>query len=103
MENFNYTNRKTKKNDLKFELIQNYPNPFNPSTNIQFSLPETGKVRLEVYDMRGRLVSSLIDSETMSAGTFKSNWNGKNNLGEKVASGVYIARLTTGKFMKSIK
>ncbi len=88
-------------NDYKLENA--YPNPFNPSTNIRFSLPKNSKVRLEIYDMRGRLVNSLIDSQEMGAGTFESTWSGKNSRGEIVSSGVYIARLTTGDFIHSIK
>ena len=87
----------------EYKLENAYPNPFNPSTKIRFSIPENEKVRLEVYDIRGRLVNSLIDSEFMSPGSYESTWNGKNNLGENVASGVYIARITTGKYIHSIK
>lgn len=86
-----------------YKLEQAYPNPFNPSTTIRFSIKESEKVRLEIYDIRGRLVNSVIDSEYMNAGTYESKWNAQNNLGEKVASGIYIARLTTGSFMQSIK
>ena len=86
-----------------YKLEQAYPNPFNPSTTIRFSIKESEKVRLEIYDIRGRLVNSVIDSEYMNAGTYESKWNAQNNLGEKVASGIYIARLTTGNFMQSIK
>ena len=86
-----------------FKLENAFPNPFNPSTTIRFSIPESQKVRLEVYDIQGRLVNSLIDSDYMNAGTYNATWNGNNNLGDKVASGVYIARLTTGKFMQAIK
>ncbi|MBU2494551.1 MAG: C-GCAxxG-C-C family protein [Bacteroidetes bacterium] len=86
-----------------FTLEQNYPNPFNPTTNIRFAIPQQGKVRLEVYDIQGQLVNSLIDSEVMNAGTYKADWNGKDNLGNRVSSGVYFARLTTANFMKTIK
>lgn len=86
-----------------FRLENAYPNPFNPSTNIRFSIPTNEKVRLEIYDIQGKLVNSLIDSEFMDAGTYESKWDGKNNRGETVSSGIYIARLTTGKFIKSIK
>ena len=87
----------------EYQLENAYPNPFNPSTKIKFSIPKEEKVRLEIYDMRGRLVNSLIDSDMMTAGTYEATWNGKNNLGEKVSSGVYLARLTTGSFMKTTK
>jgi flagellar hook assembly protein FlgD len=78
-------------------------NPFNPSTATRFSTPTDEKVRLEIFDIRGRLVNSLIDSEHMSAGTYESIWDGKNNIGGAVASGVYIARITTGNYVNSIK
>jgi hypothetical protein len=91
----------SKPSDYKLENA--YPNPFNPSTKIRFSLPNNEKVRLEIYDMRGRLVNSLIDSEFISAGSHESSWNGKNNRGEQVASGVYLARITTGNYIQTIK
>ena len=53
--------------------------------------------------MRGRLVSSLIDSEFISAGSYESTWDGKNNRGEAVSSGIYLARITTGNYIQSIK
>lgn len=86
-----------------FELSQNYPNPFNPTTNIRFAIPQEGKVRLEVYDIQGQLVNSLIDSEVMNAGSYQVDWNGKDNTGTRVSSGIYFARLTTANFMKTIK
>ena len=87
----------------EYKLENAYPNPFNPSTTIKFSIPKNEKVRLEIFDIRGRLVNSLVDSDYLNAGTYKSKWNGKNNLGETVTSGVYIARLTTGDYIHSIK
>ena len=86
-----------------FELTQNYPNPFNPSTNVRFSIPQEGKVRLAVYDIQGQLVNSLVDSETMRAGSYQVEWNGKDNTGARVSSGIYFARLTTANFVKTIK
>jgi Putative redox-active protein (C_GCAxxG_C_C)/FlgD Ig-like domain len=87
----------------EYKLENAYPNPFNPSTKIRFSIPQNEKVRLEVYDIKGKLVNSLIDSEFISAGAYESTWNGKNNRGEKVTSGVYLARITAGNYMQSIK
>ncbi len=86
-----------------YKLENAYPNPFNPSTNLKFSIPNTEKVRLEIYDITGKLVRSIIDSEVLSAGVYHAKWDGKNNLGENVSSGIYFARLTTGKFIKTIK
>ena len=86
-----------------YALHNAYPNPFSQSTNIKFSIPETGIVRLEVYNLKGQLVKSLIDSETMKPGTYKADWNGTNNSGQRVAVGTYFVRMTTGNFMKTIK
>lgn len=87
----------------EYRLENAYPNPFNPSTKIRFSLPDNEKVRLEIYDIKGKLVNSLIDSEFISAGSHESTWNGKNNRGEQVASGIYLARITTGNYIQTIK
>lgn len=86
-----------------YSLSNAYPNPFYSSTTIEFSIPEKEKVRLEIYDIKGRLVNSLVDSDFMEKGTYKIEWEGTNNSGGKVESGIYIAKLTTGNFMKSLK
>ncbi len=77
---------------ISFELDQNYPNPFNPSTTISFTLSEKSAVRLEVYDMLGKLVAILY-SGTKSAGAHTVKWNGVNRFGKFSASGNYIYRL----------
>ncbi|MFQ6104203.1 MAG: FG-GAP-like repeat-containing protein [Candidatus Glassbacteria bacterium] len=78
-------------------LHQNFPNPFNPQTTIRFSVPgeEGGRVAVSmaVYDIKGRLVRRLIDGE-LPAGTHSVVWDGRDERGIKVASGVYLARLT---------
>ncbi|MBN2289222.1 MAG: T9SS type A sorting domain-containing protein [Candidatus Glassbacteria bacterium] len=87
-----------------FALGQNYPNPFNPSTTIAFDIPE-GKeafVRLNVYNIRGQLVRTLA-SETMDEGSYKIEWDGKDNNGRFVASGVYFYRIQAGEFSKTRK
>lgn len=86
-----------------FSLNQNYPNPFNPTTSIRFSVPEMTKVRLEVYDVTGGLVTTLIDSDLFQPGQYQAQWDGRNAAGEKVTSGIYFARMTAGNFMKAIK
>lgn len=78
----------------KYELSQNYPNPFNPSTTIKFSLPEKSKVRLDVYNMIGELVATLINKE-LEAGFQKITFNASG-----LTSGVYFYRINTGKFNK---
>ena len=74
----------------RFELKQNYPNPFNASTEIAFVLPETENITLEVYDMQGRIIETLVD-ETRSAGTHHVTFNASD-----YTSGVYIYRLSAG-------
>ena len=90
---------------LKSSSILNdaYPNPFTSSTNIQFTIPSREKVRLEIYDIKGSLVNSLIDSDFMEAGSYKETWDGTNNRGEALKNGIYLAKLTTGNYMKTIK
>ena len=75
-------------------LDQNYPNPFNPSTMISYSLPEAGQVKLEIFNLRGQLVQVLTDSQD-SAGEHRKVWNGTDQSGNAVASGVYFYRLIT--------
>jgi hypothetical protein len=86
----------------KYSLEQNYPNPFNPTTRISFSLPKADFVNVRVYDMLGREVKILMN-EYRNGGTHSVNWNGEDNLGQKVASGTYIYRITTGSFSASKK
>ncbi len=85
-----------------FELKQNYPNPFNPSTTINFRLPSDERVVLKVYNSRGQLVKSLID-RNYASGTHSVSWDGTNDRGRSVASGVYIYRIKAGKYTKSVK
>lgn len=73
-------------------LMQNYPNPFNPNTNIAFYLPKAGRVRLSIYNLKGQLVKDLVDRD-MASGYSVLNWNGTDNNGAKVASGIYSYRL----------
>jgi hypothetical protein len=86
----------------QFGLSQNYPNPFNPNTQIRLSVPARGHVELTVYDVLGRRVRTLIDRE-LSAGTYTADWNGRNEAGEPVASGVYVYRLQTDQYVTSRK
>jgi len=78
----------------RFGLLQNYPNPFNPVTRIEFSLGERARVFLRIYDVSGRIVRTLVD-ETVSAGKHSVLWNGDDESGIPVASGVYVCRLET--------
>lgn len=86
----------------QFELYQNYPNPFNPVTEIRFDIPHSVFTRLEIYDLRGRIVRTLV-SETRQPGQHSVVWDGKDDNGMMVSSGVYIYSLTTDLFKKSMK
>lgn len=79
----------------RFGLLQNAPNPFNPKTTIAFSLPEPNDVRLEIYDVAGRRVTTLVN-ERLGAGEHRVEWNGVASTGDRVASGVYFYKLTSG-------
>jgi histidinol-phosphate aminotransferase len=77
------------------ELYQAYPNPFNSSTRISIYIPKSSKVTLEIFDIRGRLVKTLVDRR-LGAGEYRYRWNGKNNAGETASSGSYFYRLISG-------
>jgi len=81
-------------------LQQNYPNPFNPQTNIAFDLPRTGQVRLDIVDVQGRHVRTLVD-ESRDQGHHTVIWNGTNDAGQRVASGTYVYRLITDDLVQS--
>lgn len=81
----------------EFKLSQNYPNPFNPSTIIHFTLPEPAQVRLRILNLMGEQVRSLLVGNK-SAGAFTEIWDGKNDLGKTVSSGVYISQLEVVSF-----
>lgn len=82
---------------INFKLNNNYPNPFNPSTTIEYELPKEGIVKIEVYNSLGQLVKVLSDS-FQNAGTHSVKWNGKDNYGSSVASGIYFYRMNTEGF-----
>ena len=87
---------------MAYELMQNYPNPFNPSTSIVFSLPETGHISLNIYDISGRLVSTLVDG-TLDNGVHNVMWNGTDMNGELVSAGVYIYALESADMVMTKK
>lgn len=80
---------------VKFELGANYPNPFNPSTRIYFGLPQAQEVRLTVYNVLGREVKELLNGY-VEAGRHSLEWNGTDNAGKPVASGIYFYALQAG-------
>jgi fibronectin type 3 domain-containing protein len=81
----------------QYLLFQNYPNPFNPATTIKFGLPSKSDVRLQVFDVLGRRVAILADGP-MEAGYHEIIWDGRNDSGGHVASGIYFYRLQSGEF-----
>jgi hypothetical protein len=85
-----------------YTLGQNHPNPFNPGTTIPYTLPETAPVRIEIFDTGGRRVRILVD-EDQSPGFRSVNWDGRNDTGDTVASGVYFCRIQAGDFSATRK
>ena len=78
-----------------FELSQNFPNPFNPNTQIQFVLGKDELVSLNIFDIQGRLVNSLINNSNYPAGYHNITWNGTNTMGTQVPSGMYLYKLVS--------
>lgn len=85
-----------------FTLYQNYPNPFNPATTITFSLPEAMEASLIVYDLLGREIIHLVEGHHFP-GTHSLRWEARDSRGREVPAGIYIARLITPEYGKSIK
>lgn len=85
-----------------FMLHQNYPNPFNPSTHIGFVIADFGFVELEIYDVLGREVKTLVNRELLP-GSYEETWDGTNNIGQQVPGGVYFYRLKTESFVETKK
>jgi len=81
----------------EFSLGQNYPNPFNPTTVIRFALPEDAWVKIEVFNILGQKITTLVD-EYLTAGVKETGWDGKNSGGTEVASGIYFYRIATDRF-----
>jgi len=84
------------------KLHGNYPNPFNPVTNIAYSIKTAGKVTLEVYNIKGQLVKTLVN-EVMETGDHTAIWNGKDNTGKSVSSGVYFYKMKAGNYTATNK
>lgn len=85
-----------------YELAQNYPNPFNPSTTIRFALPQAGELSLAIYNTAGQLVRLLAKGE-YAAGRHAFVWDGRDESGQRVASGVYVYVLKAGSFVAERK
>jgi hypothetical protein len=100
-----FTNVKELQTDVptEFNLAQNYPNPFNPETAIRFALPAISDVRLEIFNLIGQRITTLIDGEQYGAGTYEVVWDGRDSSGRVVPSGTYIYSITTGEHTKQQK
>jgi len=81
-------------------LRQAYPNPFNPRTTITYLISQAGQVKLDIYDLAGRHVSTLV-SEHVDIGEHQVQWNGKDDTGSQVASGVYLYQLRAGDLVET--
>lgn len=86
----------------EFQLGSNYPNPFNPTTTFTYSLPENGKVMIQIFDITGRQVRVLVNEEK-DAGVYKVQWDGRNEAGMQVASGMYLYQMRSGSFVDAKK
>ena len=78
-----------------------FPNPFNPLTTISFGLKEPSRIALTIYDVTGAVVKSFCRNELLKAGLYTRRWNGTNDRGASVSSGIYFLQLKTGTFTKT--
>jgi len=85
-----------------YGLSQNFPNPFNPTTTITYSIPKSSQVELAIYNMAGQKVRTLVNTN-QAASFYKVVWDGKNDFGQSVASGMYFYKLVAGNYSKVVK
>lgn len=86
---------------VKFELAQNYPNPFNPATTIQYTVPG-GRVKIDVYNILGQKIKTLVDKD-MPTGSHQVVWDGTNDFGNPISTGVYICKIKSDAGIKTLK
>jgi hypothetical protein len=86
----------------KFQLADNYPNPFNPTTNISFSIPMELDIQVNIYNLLGQRVATFNEGQ-LNAGTYNIRWNGRDQMGNPLASGIYFYELQAGNQFKQIK
>jgi len=87
---------------IQFDLHENYPNPFNPTTTIRFNLPESSSVDLDIFNIKGQKVKTLVGTD-LAKGAHSVVWDGTDNEGRSVSSGVYYYRLRSGSLQKTRK
>ncbi|MBN2001009.1 right-handed parallel beta-helix repeat-containing protein [candidate division KSB1 bacterium] len=85
-----------------FNLYPAFPNPFNPSTTIQYELPRTVQVEVSIYNLHGQLIK-VLQNIIQPAGFYTLQWDGRDQQGRNVASGIYLCRILAGSFQKSVK
>jgi 1,4-alpha-glucan branching enzyme len=85
---------------LSYQLWQNYPNPFNPETRITFEISRAGKVRITIFNVLGQRVATLLN-EQYSAGRHELLWDGRNDSGEQLSSGIYFLQMKAGEFIQN--
>jgi hypothetical protein len=85
-----------------FALLQNYPNPFNPETIIKYQITSPAAVSLKIYNLRGQEVRTLVDA-VQNSGNYEIPWDGRNDFGNALASGVYVYRLQAGEQLAAKK
>jgi hypothetical protein len=85
-----------------YGLTQNYPNPFNSQTNIKFQVPDQSIIKLEIYNILGQKIRTLVNQEK-NPGNYSLSWNGKNDFGESVNSGIYFIKFSSDNFSNTKK
>ncbi len=86
----------------KYQINQNYPNPFNPYTKIEYEIPQYGIVKINIYDISGKLIRKLIN-EQKNTGKYLVTWDGRNDSGKTVSSGTYFYQIISGNFVQAKK
>jgi len=86
-----------------YALKQNFPTPFNPVTQIRYQLPEVSLVTIQIYDIMGRVVRTLVNAETQITGYRQVTWNALNDLGQPVSAGMYLCVIQAGDFRDTKK
>jgi hypothetical protein len=87
----------------RYSLSQNYPNPFNPTTTITYTLAERADVSLRIYNVAGQLIRTLVNETGSPGEVHTATWDGRNDAGQSVSSGVYFYRLTAGSYVQTKK